>query len=245
MRKPNQFSRRSFVKTSLVASAEPDAATKEKARALGNKGLSFYDNGEFKPAMEHLEQAFRLYPAPTLGLYSARALAKMEAIIEAQGRRPFDPDRPGLASKTFEVTADRDGVVTAIDNLRLSRLARLSGAPKMRGAGVDLFRKMGDAVSRGDPLYRVYAEYGSDLAFAREWAAHESGYAIGEPGEPLVRALTRAVETKLAMNRLPLTRTERSSCCSKRTRTSATSSCARTSAGPSRRRTCTTASAST
>jgi thymidine phosphorylase len=117
-------------------------------------------------------------------LDSGRALAKMEAIIEAQGRRPFDPDRPGLASKTFEVAAERDGVVTAIDNLRLSRLARLSGAPKVRGAGVDLFRKLGDAVSRGDPLYRVHAEYGSDLAFAREWASHDSGYAIGEPGEP-------------------------------------------------------------
>jgi len=117
-------------------------------------------------------------------LDSGRALAKMEAIIDAQGRRPFDPDRPGLASKAFEVTADRDGVVTAIDNLRLSRLARMSGAPKVRGAGVDLFRKMGDAVSRGDPLYRVHAEYGSDLAFAREWSAHDSGYAIGAPGEP-------------------------------------------------------------
>jgi len=75
--------------------------------------------------------------------------------------------------------------VTAIDNLRLSRLARMSGAPKVHGAGVDLFRKMGDAVSRGDPLYRVHAEYGSDLAFAREWSAHDSGYTIGEPGEPL------------------------------------------------------------
>jgi len=117
-------------------------------------------------------------------LDSGRALAKMEAIIDAQGRRQFDPDRPGLASKTFEVTADRDGVVTAIDNLRLSRLARLSGAPKVCGAGVDLFRKMGDAVSRGDPLYRVYAEYGSDLAFAREWVARDGGYTIGEPGEP-------------------------------------------------------------
>jgi len=76
------------------------------------------------------------------------------------------------------------GIVTAIDNLRLSRLARLSGAPKVRGAGVDLFRKLGDAVSRGDPLYRVHAEYVSDLAFAREWADHDTGYTIGEPGEP-------------------------------------------------------------
>jgi thymidine phosphorylase len=114
-------------------------------------------------------------------LDSGRALAKMEAIIDAQGRRPFDPERPGLATRTFEVTADRDGVVASIDNLRLSRLARLSGAPKIQGAGVDLFRKLGDPVARGEPLYRVHAEYGSDLAFAREWAKLDSGYTIGEP----------------------------------------------------------------
>jgi thymidine phosphorylase len=116
-------------------------------------------------------------------LDSGRALAKMEAIIDAQGRRPFDPERPGLAPKTFEVAAERDGVVVAVDNQRLSRLARLSGAPKIRGAGVDLFRKLGDPVRRGEPFYRVYAEYSSDLAFAQEWAAHGSGYTVGEPGD--------------------------------------------------------------
>jgi thymidine phosphorylase len=116
-------------------------------------------------------------------LDSGRALAKMEAIIDAQGRRPFDPERPGLAARTFEVSASRAGVVTSIDNLRLSRLARLTGAPKVRGAGVDLFRKLGDQVSHGEPLYRVHAEYGSDLAFAREWATRDSGYTIGEPAD--------------------------------------------------------------
>ena len=73
--------------------------------------------------------------------------------------------------------------MTSIDNQRLSRLARLTGAPKIRGAGVDLFRKLGDPVGRDEALYRVHAEYDSDLAFAREWAAHGSGYTIGEPAD--------------------------------------------------------------
>jgi thymidine phosphorylase len=116
-------------------------------------------------------------------LDSGRAAAKMEAIIDAQGRRTFDPGRPSLASRTFEVAADGDGWVMGIDNQRLSRLARLSGAPKVPGAGVDLFRKVGEPVERGEPLYRVHAEYPSDLAFARQWAAESSGYTIGTAAE--------------------------------------------------------------
>jgi thymidine phosphorylase len=112
-------------------------------------------------------------------LDSGRALAKMNAIIDAQGRRAFDAERPPLAPHGFEVVAADDGVVGAIDNERLARLAGLAGAPKVRGAGVDLLRKLGDPVQRGTPLYRVYAGHASSAAFAREAAAADSGYRIG------------------------------------------------------------------
>jgi thymidine phosphorylase len=117
-------------------------------------------------------------------LDSGRALAKMNAIIEAQGRRDFDVECPALAPHSFEVEATRDGVVAAIDNERLVRLARLTGAPKVRGAGVDLFRKLDERVVRGEPLYRVHAGFASDARFAREWIGHGSGYTIGERVEP-------------------------------------------------------------
>ena len=78
-------------------------------------------------------------------LDSGRALAKMNAIIDAQGRRPLRPrPRRRSAPLSFEVAAPRDGVVTAIDNLRLARIARLAGAPKVAGAGVDLLHRLGD-----------------------------------------------------------------------------------------------------
>jgi thymidine phosphorylase len=113
-------------------------------------------------------------------LDSGRALAKMNAIIEAQGRREFDAERPVLAPHSLEVSATRDGVVAAIDNARLARLARLTGAPKVHGAGVDLYRKLGDRVERGEPLFRVYAGFRSDAGFARDWADRGSGYTISE-----------------------------------------------------------------
>ena len=38
----------------------------------------------------------------------------------------------------IEIAADCDAVVTSVDNLQLARIARLAGAPKVQGAGVDL-----------------------------------------------------------------------------------------------------------
>ncbi len=116
-------------------------------------------------------------------LDSGRALAKMNAILAAQGAKPFDHNHPQLGSLTFEVLAVESGVVTSIDNLQVARIARVAGAPKVIGAGVDLFRKLGDAVAAGDALYRVHASFLNDLEFARQACAKSSGYAIGQPGD--------------------------------------------------------------
>jgi thymidine phosphorylase len=113
-------------------------------------------------------------------LDSGRALAKMNEILDAQGRRA---EPPPLARLTHDVVAPDDGVVTGIDNERLARIARLAGAPKIKGAGVDLFRKLGEKVARGEPLYRVYADSASELEFARQVAARATGYAIGAADE--------------------------------------------------------------
>jgi thymidine phosphorylase len=77
------------------------------------------------------------------------------------------------------VVAPAAGVVTGIDNERLARIARLAGAPKVKGAGVDLFRKLGEKVDRDEPLYRIYADSAAELEFARQVAARATGYTIG------------------------------------------------------------------
>lgn len=116
-------------------------------------------------------------------LESGRALAQMRAIVEAQGSRHFDHHHPALAPLTFDVTADAEGVVTGIDNLQIARVARLAGAPKVPGAGLDLLKKLGDPVRVGEPLYRVHASYPSDLEFSRRAIARASGYRIGRADE--------------------------------------------------------------
>jgi thymidine phosphorylase len=112
-------------------------------------------------------------------LDSGRALAKMRSIVQAQGDRGFDHHRPALGALTLEVKAPAAGVVIGIDNLQIAQIARLAGAPKVRGAGVDLCVKLGEPVGAGDVLYRVHASYPADLEFARQACARASGFRLG------------------------------------------------------------------
>jgi thymidine phosphorylase len=112
-------------------------------------------------------------------LDSGRALAKMGAIIKAQGD---NPERPVPGNLQQPVRASAAGTITAIDNLQMAHIARLAGAPMDPGAGVDLHRKLGEQVKKGEPLYTIHAEFAADFHFACEAAAEESGYRIDAAG---------------------------------------------------------------
>jgi thymidine phosphorylase len=115
-------------------------------------------------------------------LDSGRALAKMSQIITAQGAKPFDHNALQLGQLSFDVQATASGVINGIDNLQMAKIARLAGSPKVIGAGVDLFKKLGQTVEIGEVLYRVYAAHSSDLSFAQLASEKSSGYTVGLPG---------------------------------------------------------------
>jgi thymidine phosphorylase len=48
-----------------------------------------------------------------------------------------------------------------------------------KGAGVDLYKKLGDEVSQSEPLYSIYSEFNADFEFARQAAFVNNGYQIG------------------------------------------------------------------
>ena len=110
-------------------------------------------------------------------LDSGRALAKMNALIQAQGAQEQDWQ---LGKLTHDIVAPEDGFVTAIDNLQMAHVARFAGAPMDKGAGVELFKKLGDPVKTGEPLYRLYAQFPADFKFARSLCEENSGYTIGQ-----------------------------------------------------------------
>jgi thymidine phosphorylase len=111
-------------------------------------------------------------------LESGAALAKMRRIIAAQGESGGDL-APGPL--VHEVCAQADGIVKAIDCERIARLARFAGAPMDKAAGIDLAKKTGDRVVRGEPLYRIHACLMADFQLATEAAADDGGFRIA-PG---------------------------------------------------------------
>ena len=108
-------------------------------------------------------------------LDSGAALKQMQKIIDAQGPSTCGNE---LGSLSFDVKAAHDGTVSAIDCLRLNRLARTAGAPLDKGAGIRLFKKIGDRVEQGEPLYRVYTFARSEHDLAANAANEESGYVV-------------------------------------------------------------------
>jgi len=150
-----------------VLQREPDAPRdlREHALLLASHLLDF--DPDLKGGMG-IERAREI-------LDSGRALEVWERIIDGQGR--VTRSHP-LGPLTLDVRASFGGVVQAIDCYRIARLARLAGAPADKGAGVDLFRKVGDRVREGEPLYRIHAAFEADFRFATEFAAAADGYTI-------------------------------------------------------------------
>ncbi len=110
-------------------------------------------------------------------LDSGRALEMMNTIIDAQG---MQSDKFELGQLTHEVLSPAAGVVINIDNKQMAQIASFAGAPIDKGSGVDLFKKLGDNVKKGESLYRIHAEFPSDYKFAKELCERDSGYLIGK-----------------------------------------------------------------
>lgn len=98
-------------------------------------------------------------------LESGKAYEKFKAICEAQGRFT----EPELASYSHSITADRSGIVSKIDNRKIAKLAKLSGAPQAKKAGVLFCAPLQTKVEIGRILYIIYAESEGSLRYALDY----------------------------------------------------------------------------
>jgi len=120
-------------------------------------------------------------------LKSGKAEKKLREIIEAQGGKPeIKPEDIHIGEKTFTVRSKKKGYLLWINNASLVELARLAGAPKDKGAGVRLHKKIGDVVKKNDPLFTIYAERGIKLQRAIDRLEESYVLGIGERMEMLI-----------------------------------------------------------
>ena len=139
-----------------VLARSPAAPLDLRERALDLAGLLLELNGTPRGSgRAHAQRA----------LDDGSAERKFEAICEAQGGRRKPPKAPHTAT----IAATHAGVVSAVDNRLLSRLAKLAGAPRDPAAGLELHTHLGDAVGSGDPLMTVHAETTGELQYALDY----------------------------------------------------------------------------
>ena len=98
-------------------------------------------------------------------LDSGKALAKFEAICNAQGgMRPIVK-----APLSHTIEAKCSGTIIDIDNRQIACIAKLAGAPKSKGAGVLLLTPLNSSVHKSQPLFKLYAETQGELNYALDF----------------------------------------------------------------------------
>lgn len=88
-------------------------------------------------------------------LDSGRAYEKFKEIIHAQhGKESL----LSLGKFKRDIFSKKAGKIIAIDNKKINELARISGCPADKKAGLYLHKHVGDRIKKGDKLITVYAE---------------------------------------------------------------------------------------
>lgn len=89
-------------------------------------------------------------------LDSGRAFKKFQEIIVAQGGSK-DVNLP-KAKYHYDVRAKKSAKVKSINNKKISKIARLAGAPKDQASGIYLRVKENSLVNQNDVIYTIYAQ---------------------------------------------------------------------------------------
>jgi thymidine phosphorylase len=95
-------------------------------------------------------------------LESGKALNKFMAICKAQGRF----SEPLLARFSHKVHSEKNGTLIRIDNRKIAKLAKLSGAPEFKASGIYLNAHLGNTIKKGQLLYTIYAEAEGELKYS-------------------------------------------------------------------------------
>jgi AMP phosphorylase len=129
-------------------------------------------------------------------LKSGKAEKKLrEIIFEQGGNADVRPEDIVVGSYGTDFISDDNGILLWMDNHSLIEIVRAAGAPKDKGAGMQLYKKLGDTVKKGEKLFTVYSEKSRKLNRVRKIL--ESCKPIGV-GSRMEMTIQRVSETPLA-----------------------------------------------
>jgi AMP phosphorylase len=121
-------------------------------------------------------------------LNSGKAEKKMREIIGMQGgNEKIKPEDIAVGDHKLEIVAERDGIILWLNNAGINDVARAAGAPKDKGAGILLNKKLNEKVSKGEKILTIYAEKERKLERANELLKENRIIGIGERREMLIQ----------------------------------------------------------
>jgi len=98
-------------------------------------------------------------------LDSGKAWKKFQAICHAQGGMRDIPK----AQFSHTIESKKSGKLISIDNHCLANIAKLSGAPRAKSAGVTVLAHLDEIIENHQPLFAVHAETQSELRYALDF----------------------------------------------------------------------------
>ena len=103
-------------------------------------------------------------------LNSGKAYQKMLQIIKAQGGKEIAAEDITIGKYFYDILSTKSGRINSIDNLLISRIARIAGAPNDKGAGIYLYKHIANRVKKGEKLFTIYSESRHELEYAKDVA---------------------------------------------------------------------------
>ena len=99
---------------------------------------------------------------------SGAAFDKFKEIIEAQEGKIPKYIKVGKYSKN--ILSKKSGKIKHISNYNINKVARFAGSPQDSGAGIYIYKKVGDSVKKGETLFTIYSENKDKLKFALKYS---------------------------------------------------------------------------
>jgi len=97
------------------------------------------------------------------------AFAKMQEIIKEQGGNPnIDSENLKPGQYFFKLKSLKTGSIKSLNNKNMTIIAKILGAPKQKGSGIFLDKKIGEAVEKGNIVATLYSESAHNLEKGRK-----------------------------------------------------------------------------